>query len=262
MARTRPPRVLVHKVVLEIRYDHGFTYLDRCGYTLNELLRSLPGWELDSASPQASTVRCNDLGAAFSFNSQKLDLNLQQTEKVSELLPIGETADLCSKLADAVLDSLGIEDITRVGFRVWQVAGEHSKESAAAKIKALGIVSLDGFGELGLTSVDEASFAILGQREEVQLRVAVASVEQQIQIDAATLRQAAIDPWKMPVDQRKARIAKLKAKRVIEHFPQYSVLVDIDSFVEYPRDFIGDSIGEYVSDCYEWSEQFAKSLLS
>ncbi len=35
---------ILHKVVFEVRYRYGYTYLDRCGKTINVIMKEAPEW--------------------------------------------------------------------------------------------------------------------------------------------------------------------------------------------------------------------------
>ena len=48
----------LHSYVYELRYNYGYTYLDRCGATINEILRNKPGWVQNDINPQSGNRRC------------------------------------------------------------------------------------------------------------------------------------------------------------------------------------------------------------
>ena len=69
-----------------------------------------------------------------------------------------------------------------------------------------------------------------------------------------------MEPHKLAKGQKEALMQKMKAKKSIESFPLYAVLVDIDSYVEDPP--IGElKIMDFVKNTYKASLEKAKKYL-
>ena len=81
-------------------------------------------------------------------------------------------------------------------------------------------------------------------------------------VDPATIKEAGVVPYKLPHDQREARLRKLKAERIIRQFPQFSVLLDIDSFLDYPPYQEDLRVADFINSAFESGEGFAKNLYS
>ena len=247
----------MHRVIFEVRYDYGYTYLDRCGITVNDLLRKHAGWTVDQTNPQSGTLKNEDIGATLAFDPQKLNLNFQQSARVDSLPVVEDMARLSADFATTVLENLGIQDVTRVGLRVWQLFGRGSLGAAKERVKELGFVDLGRIQKTGLDQLDEVSFSVVAERDDLRSRVALSAVEQQIKVDPTTVRTAHSEPSKLPKAQRQALMAKLKAQKVVSHYPQYAVLVDIDTLSDYPPPVTKQLVQEYVSENYGWSVRFA-----
>src|SRR5205085_6159594 len=115
------PAVL-HKIVFELRYRYGYTYLDRCGKTINAIMREAPEWMLKSeqVSPQGANLVSIANQCSFSFSSYKLDFGIEQAAKSEisgdEVTRFTEQVDLITTI---VTEQLGLRDFTRIGLRTW-----------------------------------------------------------------------------------------------------------------------------------------------
>ena len=70
---------LLQKVAFELRYRRGYSYLDKCGRTIDALMTQQNEWVLkdDSVSPQNAPLLSLRNQAALNFSSKKLDLGLE-----------------------------------------------------------------------------------------------------------------------------------------------------------------------------------------
>ena len=109
-------------------------------------------------------------------------------------------------------------------------------------------------------TIEEVSYTIVVSEKEWKSRVAIAPAEQRIEIDPATLKAAQMETHKLAKGQKEAFVQKMKARKIIEAFPLYAVLVDIDSYVEDPP--IGElKIMDFVKNTYNASLEKAKKYL-
>ena len=262
MPQTPHDRLVLHKLVYELRYDRGYTFLDRCGATVNEILRSNPGWEFMGAGTQQGTLRHLDKEIDFSFGTLKLDLSQELSTDVETLVPIEEFAELAAKLTTTVVESLELREFNRIGFRMWHLLGRNTFESAKETIRNKGLVATDKVLGKDVGEVDQVSCVIVATREKCSTRIAFAPVEQNIHVDAATVRQAKSVPHRLSSDQKQATIEMIKAQRRVRTYPQFAVLVDTDHFLEdppYPEHL--DIASDFLVPNYEWSREFAARIM-
>ena len=254
---------VAHKLVFELRYDYGNAYLDRCGATLNEILRDNPGWAVDAANPQSGMLRNQQHSLTFSFGTAKLDLGQQQTEKLPKLSDGQEFGTVAHKLTTTVVNRLELEEFTRIGFRVWRLFEYGSLEDARQKAMSLGLISKELLSSLDLKQVDEVSFGLVCGFDDCMRRIAVLPVQQKINVDAATVRLQLKDVHGRDSKDRKAEIIRrIKTAHRVHDYPQFSVLVDVDSYVEtpeYPGDITAD---QFVASNYDWSRDFASRIMN
>lgn len=85
MVRGKPP--ILHRVAFELRYLYGYTFLDRCGRTMNAIMREAPEWiPRDQVSPQNSPLVSVANNCVFNFSTLKIDFGLEQPLE-SEIQP-------------------------------------------------------------------------------------------------------------------------------------------------------------------------------
>src|SRR5262245_52552735 len=71
--------LIIHKVVFELRYRFGYTYLDRCGRTINAIMRESPEWiPVDQVSPQNTPLISLVNKCMFNFSSLKMDFTMER----------------------------------------------------------------------------------------------------------------------------------------------------------------------------------------
>ncbi len=178
---------VLHKLVYELKYWHGMTYLDACGRTINYLMRQDPSWVIrqDEPSPQNAPLINLDTGSTLNFNTKKIDLSLERSlgKKeflVSDVETFATEADRSSRI---ILESLGISDFDRIGFRMWFLIPQPTTEACHQWINQLGLFS---FPESQLTErgARSVSFAVSFEEDDGGSRIALNSVERQVPFEA------------------------------------------------------------------------------
>jgi hypothetical protein len=123
---------ICHKLVYEVRYNYGFTYLDRCGITVNKVMKNDPEWILSDASPNPQNAPLISLknGTRFNFSSLKYDFALDQQVGANKDLKgdISDFIEQTSFISTIVHEMLDLTDFKRVGFRIWYLFSSNSKE--------------------------------------------------------------------------------------------------------------------------------------
>jgi len=245
-------RPVLHRLVFELRYDYGYTYLDRAGATINDILKGHPGWVNPQVNPQGGVLRNLDHEMLFNFGSRKLDLSQTQSAKIAELAPIEEFARLAKELTATVVEWLELGDFTRMGFRAWRLYEMGSSDEAKKAVIGLGVLSADLIEKMELGSASEVSWSAVVETNDVTTRIAVSAIEQNIEVDPATLKAALDVPHMHDRNQKKILADRVKAKRRVANYPQFAVLVDMDHFVQDPPRPEGGSIAEFITSQFQW----------
>lgn len=254
---------VIHKLIFELRYNYGFTYLDRCGATLNDLLSSNPGWFSDQINPQSGIIHYPEKRLIYTFNTQRISFHQEQSERIATLIPIKNFGNYANSLTGIVIDRLGIEDFSRIGFRVWRLFGTESFEKAREKIIQLGYVNTKIIKEkIGNNEIEEIGFNFIINTDIGKARIAITPIEQNIKIDPATIKHSKQKIHKLPPENRKsALLNKIKLQKAIKNYPLFSILIDIDFFCEDPPIPEDLSITDFIINAFNKSEKISKLLI-
>lgn len=240
---------VLHRLVFELRYNDGFVYLDRCGQTLNSLLREFPEWECAKADPSSGQLVHRKTNRSFTFGTAKLDLAQTQSPDVVTIGPPQEFGNLCDGLATIVTEELGLCSFSRIGVRAWHLLGAKTREEADNAILGLGFLNQDRMVSAVGGKPTAGSFSLTLEREHAFWRVAVTSVEQDVFTDPTALRRLARSrPRDQDRGQDRALRDKIRAERALKHVPPVAVLVDIDAYMEDPPIPQDLSIREFVAN--------------
>lgn len=242
-------------IIFELRYNYGYEYLDHTGKVINEII-SRPGWNVSNAQTAFTSLLNTDEEIIFNFGPQKLDLVQRLSEKNKELSPIDNIARLCDDLSLIIIRQFNLQQFLRIGFRIHQLFKADNLEQAKEYVKTLKIFTTNLAGE----TIEEVSHTIVISEKEWKSRIAITTAEQMVELDPSTLKAAQMGTHKLPKGQKEAFMQKMKSKKIIEAFPLYAVLVDIDSYVEDPP--IGElKIMDFVRNTYKASLEKAKKYL-
>lgn len=244
---------ICHKVVYEVRYKYGFTYLDRCGSTINEIMKTAPEWILAEATPNPQNAPLLSLrnGTRFNFSALKYDFALEQTlgaEKDLERSDLDEFIEQVGFVSAIVNDRLGLKDFNRVGFRIWYLFGCSSKEESERWIlelfpdSSVDATVAKAFGG----PIEARNYVILVSSQDRKFRISVNGVERNAQVDLGD-SILGIRASQLSSGQDKFLIQQLQAKKRIRMNPEFAAMIDVDAFVERPkdveaRDFVSESL--------------------
>jgi hypothetical protein len=245
---------ILHKLVFELRYSYGFTYLDCCGRTLNVLLRQLPEWfpRDDQVSPQNAPLVSARNGAVLSFSARKLDLSLERAlgkEPISddEVKAFVSQVDECTAI---VVDQLGLKEFTRIGFRVWLLFSAASKDETEKWLLDLKWYNISSklTNAFGASEPAAVGAGIVLKSDDRSFRIGFNGVERQMQVDLGE-GVLSVRPSSLPKGQREHLIKQQQVKKLKIENPLFGAMIDIDAYQDdpdpktlNPGDFIGTSL--------------------
>ena len=117
-----------HKLVCEVRYDGGLTYLDRCGTTANRIMATDPAWVLrgENVSPQGAPLVNATSGTQLNFGVYKYDFALDQPEGRETALNEGDINTFISQVgtvSSILHEELSLTRFLRKGFPIRSACG-------------------------------------------------------------------------------------------------------------------------------------------
>ncbi len=243
---------VVHRYILELRYEFGQVYWDRAGRIAKQILSETSDWDFDTIDINRCQLAIRDKNLVFNFGHAKLDLVQTQSADVDTLLPVDEFGTTAESLAAPVAKHLELDFYTRIGFRAWHLYPSASREESHSLVRNLRLFSLDRESLESLGVPSEVSHRLVVDRGRHMLRIAISPFEQHVDLPPSVSRAVRVKPHKQPSDQRKqALIDKLKAERRISHFPRFGLLLDVDAYIEDPPYPDGLSISDFVRRAWE-----------
>jgi hypothetical protein len=237
---------LLRHVVFELRYDHGYNYLDRCGKILNRISRDHGEWVFaNQASPQNANLYSMRNECRLVFSALSCSLNIDRTN--SSILIANEDIDdfaiQCEEMTSVVIDELGLTEFSRIGFRAWYYFPCESKQESDMWIQELGIINLapDLISAYG-SGLESMSLAVVITGQDHRLRIGFESLETSAQLHPGP-EIINIKASKLRGGQKAFLREQLRSRRRLEINAKHAATIDFDSFQEDPpsidaRDFV------------------------
>lgn len=142
----------VYLVEFSLAYAFGHVYLDRCGRTIDYILREYPEWLTSEVGTQRTSLISVANGAVFSFGSSGLSL-LVERRLDQDLDEAGVNAFVAQadSLCVLVCDQLGLREYQRLSFRMgfsWLGDSEEDVARWLNQLRAVEVAS-DLLGSFG-----------------------------------------------------------------------------------------------------------------
>lgn len=223
------------------------TYLDRCGTTVNRIMRTYPEWVIqDSPNPQNAPMVHPLTGMLFNFNPIKYDFSLDQSvDQPLSRADIEAFIDQVECLSSIVHEELELTTFVREGFRIWYVLEMKSEEDANQWITSSGVFNVSPAVPAAFKGTTEtAGYVLVIVTDERKYRVAVNTAERLERLNVGNLN---ILPRSLSKRQRETLLDQMKAKSRLRQNPQHVVSLDVDAYVDepievVPHDFLSRSI--------------------
>jgi hypothetical protein len=243
------------KVVFELRYRQGMTYLDRCGRTINMIQEYHPQWVLGGnagVTPQNATLLNVENKFKLNFSSLKIDLSVDRPilggDLDSDKLKLF-AAD-AENLSSIIIDQLGLADYSRIGCRVWYLFPAQTMQDAVSYLANLGLFSVNPalYGAFG-GDAESISLGVVIDGQDRKYRIGFEAVERAIELDLgdavvsvppqALKTGRRVSGWaedKRVAEQRyEAFKEKLRTKARQEKHSPFASMIDVDTYLDDPE---------------------------
>jgi len=236
--RERPvdPPVL-QRIIYQLSYKYGYTYLDRCGSTINEIKQADGSWEIDpkAISPQNAKITNKETRVHLTFSSENIHMQLDRYYNQS-LNVGGKVEKFCKNIEDIsriVIASLEIEDFTRIGCRCIYIIPSATMDESVEMIDRLN------FGHIDHDLVNYFG----GNKKNVSFLVVVNGDDRDYRIN---ISPAEINNPEVPIPETsEAKPSKRRSERDVirdlkeeqrkKDNPDFGILIDIDAYIENPE---------------------------
>jgi hypothetical protein len=202
-----------------------------------------------SVDPQNASLVSMRNGCNFNFSGMKLDSSMQQPtggEPLSDqdLREFTEQADILTRI---VIDQLGLNEFSRIGFRAWYLFGCSSKEESERWILELGYYNVCSKPNAAFNAeVETTNFTVILAGQDRKFRIALNGVENQAQLNLGQ-EILSVRASGLPKDQREVLLKQMKVRHRMLVNPDFAAMIDVDAFQEEPysvdpADFIKTSL--------------------
>ncbi len=238
LSPVRGKEAILHKIVFELRYRYGMTYLDRCGRTVNAILKDYPEWTLlsDHPNPQSAPLVSFANSCQFHFSGRKLDLALERPLGEDPLGPddVEQFARQTEDVSAVVLDQLGLQEFSRIGFRAWFLFPAATQQESEQWLRGLECFSVSGaIATSWGGQIEAASVAVVLASDDRKYRIAFSGVERQAQLRIGE-EILNVRPRDLPEKQRQFLLEQQRVKARMHRSPEHAAMIDVDAYAEEP----------------------------
>jgi hypothetical protein len=245
---------LLRQLIYELRFLHGYSYLDRCGKILNRISREQPEWIIGDASPQVTPLYSSRNGCRFNFSSTRLDLNLDKTTADDGIgnSEVAEFVEQVDALSQIVIDELGLKEFLRQGCRAVYLFPCENKTDSNQWLRDLKVFSISPKIHEVFGQIDEAAtVAIVVHGPDCRYRISFSGAEISAQVNIGT-ELLNVRASSLPTRQREHMISNLQAQRRKKINSGFAAAIDIDAYHEEPPSvdppgFVKENAGNFES---------------
>lgn len=172
-------------LIVEVRYFHGLTYLDRCGQTLLDIERHLPDWLAGEANPQSGSMENVGLDCSLVFGPSSCAITARRPKDIDKVLR------QASEIWSIVQANLGLSEFIRLGARFQYLLPTLGTEESEKRIATagLGLQLPNEWESAGYTPTVRQMIVVL-EREGCEYRVALQGITRTESISPSPLLTA------------------------------------------------------------------------
>ena len=217
-----PFKPRLDKLVFEVRYDFGYLYLDRCGQTIVDILKSSPDWLLDN-SPKYTTIIDIGRNLTVQFANDKFIFTAESINRDN----LDNFKGICQYVWKIIQSNLGLDTYIRVGCRIYYLLPTNSRDESEKRIRRskINIILPKEITSNGYHSKVNQVLTIL-EKEATEYRVELRGITQITGRSPSYLDIQ--EPRLLSKNQRKAQIELEKARTHYSSLPMFAVQLDVD----------------------------------
>lgn len=248
---------ILHRLAFELRYLYGYTFLDRCGRTMNAIMRVAPEWlPRDQTSPQNSPLLSLENNCVFNFSSIKMDFGLEQPEDVEiGTADVNQFVEQIQLVSQIVIDELGLTEFSRIGVRAWYLFRCQDKAESERWLRQLNLFTVSGtLSQAFGGEVESAALSVIIAGSDRKYRIGLNGAERSAKVDRGS-DIVTINPRALSKNQDKILKEQLRRRGSLSAMPIHAVLIDFDAFQEDPisidpRDFVLTSLKQFLPQLF------------
>lgn len=187
----------LNRVILELRYDEGFLYWDKCGETLLDIQRNFPEWKWEGISTELARLKNHTRNMELVFNYKNIRFIQNEVENLNQF------KEATGKITPIIVKSLEINKFKRIGNRYQYVFPLENPEQGKKIIR-----------ECSLTKIPEEKLALFGENSiKTNFVVHIENENYRYRIEIVGIERVEV-PKNIKIDER--------------FNPKYGMRVDVD----------------------------------
>jgi hypothetical protein len=172
-------KLIIERIILELRFSHGFLYWDNCGKIWKNICEKWVDLKMIEVTPDKAIFNIQDQGLQLKF-SQK-DIHLSQDYPPSSLKLFKEVAKEAIPL---IANFLEIRSFSRIGNRIFYLYTTANLKEAEDIIKSIKLLSLSddkikSFGD----NLSEPRIGFKIQNEDVGYTFNISSISRTLNVE-------------------------------------------------------------------------------
>lgn len=185
------------KVILELRYDEGYLYWDKCGEMILDIQRIIPEWKWDGISTESAKLKNLRRNTELVFNYSYIRFIQNEVDNLNQFKESTE------KVTPLIIEKLKIEKFKRIGNRYQYVLPLENPEQGKKIVQDSPFIEIpkEKLTLFGKNST-KTSFVVHIENKSLHYRIELIGIE---------------------------RVALPKNIKVEERFnPKYGLRIDVD----------------------------------
>lgn len=220
----------LQQFTIEVRYESGYLYLDRCGRILLDIEHEREGWYPDEINPQQGQISNPEYNYNVSFNAASYRFTANKAFKAN----MDQAAQEAESVWKVIQANLDLHAFLRIGFRLIYYRPTKSREESERLIgrARLNIDVPDSIRNEGYKMTARQVIAVM-EKGENQYRVELGGITQTEAITPPDILRD--DPKSLSKKQKQYRTATLKRISQYSGDPMYAVKLDVDCVRHHPE---------------------------
>jgi len=213
-------KLIVERIILEVRFSHGFLYWDNCGKIWKNICEKWADLDMVQVSPEKAVFKIQEQGLQLKF-SQK-DIHLSQDYPTTSLKLFKEVA---KEAVPLIANFLEVKSFSRVGSRFFYLYPTANLKEAEDIVKNTGLlnVSKDKIKLFG-DDLNEPQIQFKIQNEDIGYTFNISAISRKLNVEL---------PKPLKVDSSK--------------FITDAVLIDVDYFTRKTVDLSLTDFADLIS---------------
>ena len=220
----------LNRVILELMYDEGYLYWDRCGETLLNIKRNFPDWKWEGISTELTRLKNHKRNMILVFNYKNIRFIQNEVENLNQF------KETTGKITPIIVESLEINKFKRIGNRFQYVFPLENPDQGKKIIKESPLIEIPEeklalFGE----NSNKTNFVVHIENKDFNYRVELVGIERFEVPKNIKINEQFNPKYGLRVDVDIAIVNNID-----------SLLFDCSSFIQSNKKFLEDNLIKFI----------------